>query len=351
MAADLPDSRLKAKRRKICVPVIAGNLRSVPLIKPTIAVCAALVVFNSLPGTVRAQDGAMTLDELTAAAQQWAQENLDEDALRALDQADRQKVQQLLSDFQKRFQGEYVLDLAGLKEAAQTVLPLLESSDETLPYALWIKTRLDYLEVADQFRLIIPPPKNLPRQPPRRAVNPAPQKEREIWITKLSQRPYPDNAKPYVSRLKEVFASEHVPPELVWIAEVESSFDPRVRSPAGAAGLFQLMPATARRYGLKTMWPFDQRLNPEPSARAAAQHLRYLHVHFHDWRLALAAYNAGEGTVQELLTKRKAHSFEEIAGKLPAETQMYVPKIEATLFRREGIKLAQLRPQPATTSK
>src|SRR5213078_1255012 len=108
---------------------------------------------------------------------------------------------------------------------------------------------------------------------------------------------------------------------------------PRARSPAGAAGLFQLMPATARRYGLKTVWPRDERLQPEPSARAAAQYLQYLHLRFKDWRLALAAYNAGEGTVQELLTSQKTVSYDAIAARLPAETQMYVPKIEATLFR------------------
>jgi len=134
-----------------------------------------------------------------------------------------------------------------------------------------------------------------------------------------------------------------VPPELVWIAEVESSFDPRARSPAGAAGLFQLMPATAQRFGLRSSWPWDQRLKPEPSARAAAQYLSFLHGKFKDWRLALAAYNAGEGTVQDLLTRRKAHSYDAIARELPAETQMYVPKVEAILLRREGVRLAELR--------
>ncbi|HYG34591.1 MAG TPA: lytic transglycosylase domain-containing protein, partial [Clostridia bacterium] len=148
---------------------------------------------------------------------------------------------------------------------------------------------------------------------------------------------------PYVHQLKPVFVAQRVPPELVWVAEVESSFNPQARSPVGAAGLFQLMPATAKRYGLKTTWPLDQRLKPEPSARAAAQYLQYLYGRFKDWRLALAAYNAGEGTVQKLLTRHKASSFDAIATRLPAETQMYVPKVEATLLRREGIKLSELK--------
>lgn len=299
------------------------------------------MALSSAPAQTNNQ--VVTLDDLVSSAEQWAQENLDEDVLAALGQVDRDKARKVLADIQKEFQGEYVIDLATLKDSVKTIIPLLEQYEETLPYALWLKTRLDYLEVADQLRLIIPTPKIAPGQPPPPLPNPLPQREREIWITRLTERPYPQNARPYVSRLKSIFAAERVPPGLVWIAEVESSFDPRVRSPAGAAGLFQLMPATAKRYGLRTSWPWDQRVNPDASARAAAQYLHYLHRHFGDWRLALAAYNAGERTVQDLLTGRKAHSYDAIAQRLPAETQMYVPKVEATLLRREGLKLAQLR--------
>ena len=102
------------------------------------------------------------------------------------------------------------------------------------------------------------------------------------------------------------------------------------------------MPTTARRYGLST-WPFDKRLQPEASARAAASYLADLHGQFKDWRLALAAYNAGEGAIHKLLAERKARTFDAIAPRLPAETQMYVPRVEATLARREGLKLSQLR--------
>jgi membrane-bound lytic murein transglycosylase D len=142
--------------------------------------------------------------------------------------------------------------------------------------------------------------------------------------------------------LKKVFWKEQVPPELVWIAEVESSFDSRARSPVGAVGMFQLMPATARRLGLST-WPRDERFDAHKSARAAGSYLRYLHGRFGEWRLALAAYNAGEGRVDNLLKRYKTRKFEIIAPRLPAETQMYVPKIEATLRKREGRDLAGLR--------
>ena len=101
------------------------------------------------------------------------------------------------------------------------------------------------------------------------------------------------------------------------------------------------MPATAKRFGL-SRFPLDQRLSPESSAQAAAQYFRYLHDKFHDWRLTMAAYNSGEGTVQRLLDRRKTTSFDSIATHLPAETQMYVPRVEATIFRREGVRLGSL---------
>ena len=102
--------------------------------------------------------------------------------------------------------------------------------------------------------------------------------------------------------------------------------------------MFQLMPATAQNLGL-SLFPFDQRKQPDPAARAAANYLRYLHDQFGSWRLAVAAYNCGEGTVQRALKRYKASSYERIATHLPAETQMYVPKVEATIQQREGATL------------
>jgi soluble lytic murein transglycosylase-like protein len=84
----------------------------------------------------------------------------------------------------------------------------------------------------------------------------------------------------------------------------ESSFDRRAESPAGAAGPFQLTPDTAKRFGL-SLWPLDQHFQTEPSATAAAQNLKYLFERFQNWRLALAAFNAGEGAVQNLLDRCK----------------------------------------------
>jgi membrane-bound lytic murein transglycosylase D len=299
------------------------------------------IVFVAGILVVRAQDDTITMPDLIQGAQQWAQENLDTNVLNALPRVDDPQAQQFLRELQKRYQGEYVVDLAGLRDTARTVESLLDSSDDTRPYASWLKAQTDYLEVADEIRLKVPAPGAETNQPPKPVPNPPPQTEREIWIKKVANRPWPPSAKELVPELKPVFTAQKVPSELVWLAEVESSFNRDAVSPVGAAGLFQLMPDTAKRFGL-SLWPRDQRYQPEPSATASAQYLKYLHNHFQDWRLALAAYNAGEGTVQKLLKRYKTHSYDDIAPHLPAETQMYVPRIEAVLHQREGVDLEKL---------
>ncbi|HLX94507.1 MAG TPA: lytic transglycosylase domain-containing protein [Verrucomicrobiae bacterium] len=286
-------------------------------------------------------DDTVTLPDLIQGAQQWAQENLDTNVLNALPKVDDPAVQQFFRELQQRYQGDYVVDLASLRQTAQSVLSVLESSEDTRPYAAWLKAQMDYLDVADEIRLTIPPPNVETNQPPPPIPNPPPQKERELWIKKVSVVPWPASARELVPELKPIFTAQKVPPDLVWVAEVESSFDRRALSPAGAAGLFQLMPDTAKRFGL-SLWPRDQRYQAEPSATASAQYLKYLYDRFKDWRLTLAAYNAGEGTVQKLLDRYKAHSYDDIAGHLPAETQMYVPRVEAVLQQREGANLEQL---------
>lgn len=301
-----------------------------------------LVVVLSAAPLALAQDEQINLEDLMREGAQWVQENINLNALGAMaNNVDRDKAQQLFQTLQQRFQSEYVLDLAALKETAAAVLPLLEEHEETKPYAAWLKTRLDYFDLADTLKRATPPPIVKPGQPPKPLPNPGADLQRKAWQKQLENRPLPKDASSYVSLLKPVFAAQHLPSELVWVAEVESSFDPRARSPMGAAGLFQLMPRTAKTLGL-SLWPRDERLQPEKNAAAAAKYLRYLHGQFQDWRLTLASYNAGEGTVRNLLTKYKTRSFDKIATHLPAETQMYVPKIEATLLRREGKTLDKL---------
>ncbi|MGB9603877.1 MAG: lytic transglycosylase domain-containing protein [Verrucomicrobiia bacterium] len=308
------------------------NILKIPTILFLIYTAIGICKLNS------AED-AIDLNELMNQGEKFINENIDDNILESI------KGTIDINDFFKRLQntlsGEYVIDLASLRDAAKVALPILDSYEETKPYADWLRTRLEYFEAASELKLYIGQPEQKPGEPPKPLPNPSPELERKVWQKRLEKTPVPQNAKPYLNLIKTIFLDEKIPAELVWIAEVESGFNPRARSPVGAVGLFQIMPETARRFGLST-FPFDERTNPEKSARAAAKYLRYLSDKFKDWKLALAAYNVGEGRVQRLLANEKTKSFESIATRLPAETQMYVPRIEATVFRREGVKLTDL---------
>jgi len=246
---------------------------------------------------------------------------------------DEEALNKLCRQLQDKLQGESVVDLAAWRQTIATLIPVLEEYEETEPFAAWLKARLDYLEVAEELKPVAPPSQPTP--------NPPPEILRKTWQRRLEQKPVTSPAAALAARLKPYFAAQGIPSQLVWVAEVESSFNPRARSPAGAVGLFQLMPATATMMGLR-LRPQDERADPDKSAQAAAKYLRYLYTRFKDWRLVLAAYNAGETRVRGLLTRYKAATFDAIATRLPAETQMYVPRVEAVILRREKVTLAGL---------
>ena len=130
---------------------------------------------------------------------------------------------------------------------------------------------------------------------------------------------------------KKVFEGQGVPTELLSVAAVESGFNPRAASPAGARGMWQFMKSTARIYGLKVGRKQDDRLDPKLSTVAAAQHLRDLFVNFQDWHLALAAYNAGSGAVNRVMTSEGETDFWELSrnGRFPRETRKFVPRVIA----------------------
>jgi Transglycosylase SLT domain len=170
----------------------------------------------------------------------------------------------------------------------------------------------------------------------RAALNPAsPQKPQIHFETALPARRLTRNVVArygdYQNTLGHILAEEQVPVELFAVALVESGFNPLALSPKGARGIWQLMPATAARYGLTVEPLNDHRTHPEHSTRAAARYLRDLYRQFGDWKLALAAYNWGEGKVQRVIDKTGLRNFDELArrGLLPLETRNYVPAVLA----------------------
>jgi membrane-bound lytic murein transglycosylase D len=272
---------------------------------------------------------------------QYTFTNLDLSTLPALANVDDAHARVVCRELQNRLRGHYVLELAPLRQMANAVLPRLEQKHETAAYAKWLRTRLDCFAAADDLKIAIPPlsPDVQPALQP--SANPSPDAERNTWQERLKTEDSPPGAPAYVGRLKQIFVAEGTPAELVWLAEVESGFDTWARSPLGAVGLFQLMPETAKSLGL-ALAPWDQRFQPEKNTQAAARYLKHLYETFGDWRLAVAAYNGGEGLVGRLLVKHAAHSYDEIAADLPAETQMYVPRVEAIILQREGVALQNL---------
>ena len=255
----------------------------------------------------------------------------------------------------RALQGESWQDLLDVEASAQQLFAALKLIPGASAQVDWLRQRMDYLSMAEwvmqQEAEAAPAPVRTPVVKSVPTVRPGPtvvkaeksagrkQKEKEAasigqWKKSLAQRPAPKQADALTPRLKQIFREEGIPPELVWLAEVESSMNPQAQSPVGAAGLFQFMPVTAERFGLSVA-PDDERLNPEKSARAAAKYLRVLYGQFQDWPLSLAAYNAGEGRVGRILRERKGDHFEDIAEHLPLETRMYVPKIMAVIALRE----------------
>lgn len=260
-------------------------------------------------------------------------------------------------------QSQSLEDLEWMTASVAMAYEYVNSMPEARPLADWLKQRVDYFDMARLAIQQIPEPAagpapatappavklrlpaairtaaplaDRPRaaSPPIREKRMAAVRSQDAWQKRLKGRALPAEALRLVPRLQKVFDVEGAPRRWVWVAEVESSLNPEARSPVGAVGLFQLMPETAKRFGLRT-FPFDERVKPDKNARAAAQYLNILYKQFGSWPLALAAYNAGEGRVGRALKKNDAKTFDDVVRHLPVETQMYVPKVMATAALRE----------------
>jgi membrane-bound lytic murein transglycosylase D len=137
----------------------------------------------------------------------------------------------------------------------------------------------------------------------------------------------------YVGMMQKILVRYGLPEDLVYVALIESGFSPKAYSVAKAAGPWQFISETGRRYGLRIDWWADERRDAEKSTHAAASYLRDLYGMFESWPLAAAAYNAGEGKIQRAVTRYKSDDFSELIrhGYLKQETKDYVPKMLAAL--------------------
>ncbi len=136
----------------------------------------------------------------------------------------------------------------------------------------------------------------------------------------------------YRDAIRRTLRRKGVPEDLLWLAMIESGFEPTARSPVGALGIWQFMPDTGRAYGLPQDRWADQRLNVTLATEAAADFLSDLHRRFGSWELAIAAYNMGYGGVLSVVRRFNTNDYwalSRLEGALPWETTLYVPKIVA----------------------
>ena len=135
----------------------------------------------------------------------------------------------------------------------------------------------------------------------------------------------------YIPIMREIFKEHGLPEDLVFVALIESGFNPYAYSRAQAVGPWQFIKGTGRLYGLRIDNWIDERRDPIKSTRAAARYLRDLYDRFGSWPLAMAGYNAGEGKIGRALIKAKADDFWDLRSTryIRRETKGYVPKFMA----------------------
>jgi len=171
--------------------------------------------------------------------------------------------------------------------------------------------------------------------------------EREFFINSYKRsglyRPY------ILKALKE----NGIPEELSWLPLIESGFKVRALSRARALGLWQFIPSTGYKFGLKRNKYIDERLDPEKATEAAIAYLRELHQMFGDWATVLAAYNCGENRVLRVIREQNVNyldNFWDLYERLPRETARYVPRFLATLHilkNPEEYGMDGIEPNPA----
>lgn len=181
-------------------------------------------------------------------------------------------------------------------------------------------------------------------------LNQAPRPEIDRWIALYAARPAAltrmlERASPFLHFIVESAELRELPMELALLPAVESGFDAHARSRSSATGLWQFVPVTGRAYGLGENRSYDGRRDPVASTRAALTHLQDLHAEFGDWLLALAAYNAGAGTLRRAIRETSSQDFWRLP--LRQETRDYVPKLLAlaALVRspeRYGLQLPEI---------
>jgi membrane-bound lytic murein transglycosylase D len=152
---------------------------------------------------------------------------------------------------------------------------------------------------------------------------------------------------------RRIFKEEGVPENVAWLGQVESSWKPSALSWASASGLWQFIPGTGSRYGLRRTAYVDERNSFDEATRASARYLKFLANRYNgNWELAMAAYNSGEGNVDRAIRRAGVANFWIAYPYLPQETRNYVPNILATILIANNPNqygFGHIRPAPSLT--
>ncbi len=137
----------------------------------------------------------------------------------------------------------------------------------------------------------------------------------------------------FMRMARRIFREEGIPENVAWLAQVESAWKPQAMSWAAASGLWQFIPGTGSRFGLRKTPHLDERNSFEKATRASAQYLKFLANRYGgNWELAMGAYNCGEGNVDKAIRRAGVANFWAAYQYLPQETRNYVPNILATIL-------------------
>lgn len=161
------------------------------------------------------------------------------------------------------------------------------------------------------------------------------------------------NSIPYLNYTKSVFRSRGLPEDLAYLAYLESGYNPFAVSRSNAVGMWQFISSTGKAYGLQQDWWMDERRDPYRSTEAAASYLARLYDIFHDWHLAVASYNGGEGKIGRAKEATGASKLHEIIQKndtldyklqLREETALYVPRFLAIAKVMRNAEILGIQP-------
>lgn len=136
----------------------------------------------------------------------------------------------------------------------------------------------------------------------------------------------------FMRMARRIFKEEGIPENVAWLGQVESAWKPVAMSHMAASGLWQFIPGTGDRYGLKRNAYVDERNSLDEATRASARYLKFLFNRYGNWELAMAGYNCGEGNVDKAIRRAGAANFWLAYPYLPKETRDYVPNILAVIL-------------------